>query len=80
MSLSFFFNRYLLSVNVIGFMYSAFQFSAELHQLFTRKHFISRPIGYCFNLAMDQARKTQFLLCFSWCKIPILAALLALFV
>ncbi|KAJ4749460.1 CASP-like protein [Rhynchospora pubera] len=46
--------RYLLSVNVICFMYSAFQFTAEVHQTFTKRHFISRPIGYCFNLAMDQ--------------------------
>ncbi|XP_042402672.1 CASP-like protein 4A2 isoform X1 [Zingiber officinale] len=46
--------RYLVAVNVIGFVYSAFQVYESIHRRLTLKYIIGRPMGYCFDLSMDQ--------------------------
>ncbi|PKA49300.1 CASP-like protein [Apostasia shenzhenica] len=46
--------RYCLSVNVIGFVYAGFQAYAELSRLISKKHMMRRPMGDCFDFAMDQ--------------------------
>ncbi|KAM0925389.1 hypothetical protein ACQ4PT_004195 [Festuca glaucescens] len=46
--------RYSEAVNVIGFLYSVFQFFAIAAHLTRKKHLIPRPKGDYFDFAMDQ--------------------------
>ncbi|KAL8042029.1 hypothetical protein ABFX02_09G023400 [Erythranthe guttata] len=46
--------RYCLSVNVIGFVYSAFQAYDLAYHLGTEKHVISHHLRYHFDFSMDQ--------------------------
>ncbi|KAG0492778.1 hypothetical protein HPP92_006176 [Vanilla planifolia] len=47
--------RYCFSVNVMACAYSAFQLYAHFHHRITKRHIISRPSSYYFDLSMDQA-------------------------
>lgn len=46
--------RYLVAVNVIGFVYSGFQAYDLAYHLATAKHVISSHLRYFFDFAMDQ--------------------------
>ncbi|KAM3307810.1 CASP-like protein 4A3 [Capsicum chacoense] len=46
--------RYLVAVNVIGFVYSAFQAFDLAYSLSTGKHFLSHHMQYHFDFSMDQ--------------------------
>ncbi|XP_008801079.1 CASP-like protein 4A3 [Phoenix dactylifera] len=46
--------RYCLAVNVIAFVYSAFQVVKEVHNSITKKLIMRRREGYCFDFSMDQ--------------------------
>lgn len=47
--------RYLVAVNVIGFVYSGFQASCLAYYLATGNYVISSPLRYYFNFSIDQA-------------------------
>ncbi|PHU15425.1 hypothetical protein BC332_16630 [Capsicum chinense] len=47
--------RYLVAVNVIGFVYSGFQAFDLAYSLSTGKHFLSHHMQYHFDFSMDQA-------------------------
>ncbi|RDX80820.1 CASP-like protein 4A3, partial [Mucuna pruriens] len=61
--------RYCLSVNVIGFAYSALQACDLTCQLATGKHLISHHLRYHFDFLMDQASSTLFLCLFFVTKV-----------
>ncbi|KAM3374643.1 CASP-like protein 4A3 [Capsicum galapagoense] len=46
--------RYLVAVNVIGFVYSGFQAFDLAYSLSTGKHFLSHHMQYHFDFSMDQ--------------------------
>ncbi|KAG8378918.1 hypothetical protein BUALT_Bualt07G0034600 [Buddleja alternifolia] len=51
--------RYCLAVNVIGFVYSAFQAFDLAYYLGTEKHFISHHLRCHFDFSMDQATSSS---------------------
>ncbi|KAF3340036.1 CASP-like protein [Carex littledalei] len=46
--------RFVLTVNVITFVYSSFQLFTEIHRVITMKHLIRPPLSYYVDLTMDQ--------------------------
>ncbi|KAL3529592.1 hypothetical protein ACH5RR_008914 [Cinchona calisaya] len=46
--------RYLVAVNVVGFVYSGFQACCSAYNLATGNHVISNPPCYYFDFSMDQ--------------------------
>ena len=58
--------RYCLSVNIIGFAYSALQACDLTCQLATGKHFISHHLRNHFDFFMDQACPTTLFLFLSF--------------
>ncbi|KAG6532343.1 CASP-like protein 4A3 [Zingiber officinale] len=46
--------RYLVSVNAMAFLYSAFQAYGKIHHLIFKKIIIHPPLSFYFDLAMDQ--------------------------
>lgn len=48
-------DRYLVAVNIIGFVYAGFQACDLAYHLVSGKHVISSSLRYFFDFAMDQA-------------------------
>ncbi|KAJ8485382.1 hypothetical protein OPV22_017867 [Ensete ventricosum] len=46
--------RFLVAINVIGFVYSLFQVYGKIHRVIAMKYIIASPKRYYFELAMDQ--------------------------
>ncbi|KAJ4746387.1 CASP-like protein [Rhynchospora pubera] len=46
--------QYVLTVNVITFVYSSIQLFLEIHRVITMRHAIPRPLSYYIDLIMDQ--------------------------
>jgi hypothetical protein len=57
--------RYVLAVSIVAFTYSGFQLVSEVYYLVTGRHVIRAPFRSYFNLAMDQVRMSEVLVCTS---------------
>ncbi|CAL9084325.1 unnamed protein product [Musa textilis] len=52
------FRRYLVTVNVLAFAYSAFQVCEKIYREICTRHIMSRRMGCYFDLSMDQASRS----------------------